>query len=210
MSYQKNGDFLGFIPPVTRNLLIVNAVVWLLCGPLHQGWLVDMLALRSVGVGFRAYQLVSYMFTHVELGHLFFNMFALFMFGKWMEEAWGPKRYAIYYLVTGVGAGLVQLLVCFLSGGASMTIGASGAVFGLLLAFGMTFPNVPMMLIFFPVPIKAKYLVAGYGVVEFFYGLAGSAGDNVAHFAHLGGMLFGIVLILFWRAKQKRNGNFFF
>jgi hypothetical protein len=147
------------------------------------------------------------MFTHVEFNHLFFNMFALFMFGATLENYWGQKRYLTYYLVTGIGAGLIQILVLLLQGVTSPipTIGASGAVFGLLLAFGMLFPNTPLYLMFIPIPIKAKYMVLGYGLIELFFGVAGFRMDNVAHFAHLGGMLFGIVLILYWRKKDMNN-----
>jgi hypothetical protein len=125
-------------------------------------------------------------------------MFALFMFGSTIENYWGHKRYLIYYMVTGVGAGLIQLLVMYITGVNAPTIGASGAVFGLLLAFGMLFPNTPLYLMFIPIPIKAKYMVIGYGLIEFFFGVSQFRGDNVAHYAHLGGMLFGIVLILYW------------
>jgi hypothetical protein len=132
-------------------------------------------------------------------------MFALFIFGKVLENYWGPSRFLTYYLVTGIGAGLVQLAICYFRDIPSVTIGASGAVFGILLAFGMIFPNVPLMIIPIPVPIKAKYLVIGYGLIELTMGVANRSGDDVAHFAHLGGMLFGIILILYWRNK---NGNF--
>jgi membrane associated rhomboid family serine protease len=160
--------------------------------------------LQSFGTGdFSPYQLVTYMFTHEEFSHIFFNMFALFMFGSVIERTWGVKRYLIYYLTTGIGAGLVQLLIWHITGQVGITIGASGAVFGLLLAFGMLFPNAPLFLMFIPIPIKAKYMVIGYGLIEFFFGIANHSGDNIAHFAHLGGMLFGIILILFWRKKEN-------
>jgi membrane associated rhomboid family serine protease len=179
--------------------------------------------------GFYIYQLITYMFTHREFSHLFFNMFALFMFGGLIERTWGPKRYLIYYIVTGVGAGLVQMLISwiqvrsFINGlgvdlilpdlfylydSYPVTIGASGAVFGLLLAFGMLFPNMPLYIMFIPIPIKAKYMVIGYGVIEFFFGISNRAGDNVAHFAHLGGMLFGIFMILYWSKGYKINRFF--
>jgi membrane associated rhomboid family serine protease len=205
MTYYDNNGFMSSIPPVTRNLLIINGIVWLLCSLLRQEWLIGILGLHSIqGGGFYVYQLVTYMFTHVQIEHLFFNMLALFMFGRSLEYYWGAKRFLIYYLVTGIGAGLIQLLVCYFQGVYSLTIGASGSVFGLLLAFGMLFPNTPLFLMFIPVPIKAKYMVIGYGVLEFFFGIANRAGDNVAHFAHLGGMLFGIFMILYWK---KRGGD---
>jgi membrane associated rhomboid family serine protease len=201
--YQRNG-FLGNFPAVTRNLLIINLIVWIACNIFRN--LELFLALFNLGSGyFRLYQLVTYMFTHVDFSHLFFNMFALYMFGATIENYWGQKRFLTYYMVTGIGAGLVQLLVLFLAGTPYPvpTIGASGAVFGLLLAFGMLFPNTPLYLMFIPIPIKAKYMVIGYGLIEFFFGIGRISGDNVAHFAHLGGMLFGIVLILYWRKKER-------
>ncbi|MDR0768723.1 MAG: rhomboid family intramembrane serine protease [Dysgonamonadaceae bacterium] len=192
------------MPLVTRNLLIINAGIFLACLIIKP--LEFYLALFNFGSGyFKMYQLVTYMFTHASFEHIFFNMFALFMFGGILENYWGQKRFLIYYLVTGIGAGLVQLLVCYLQGITYPvpTVGASGAVFGLLLAFGMLFPDTPLFLMFVPIPIKAKYMVIGYGLLEFFFGVAHRSGDNVAHFAHLGGMLFGILLILYW--KKKRN-----
>jgi len=204
-SYNNNG-FFGSIPVVTRNLLIINFIVWGACNLFPNYQLDGFLGLHDLrNGGFYLYQLVTYQFTHVALVHLFFNMFALFMFGRVLENYWGPSRFLTYYLVTGIGAGLVQLAICYFQGLYSVIIGASGAVFGILLAFGMIFPNIPLMIIPIPVPIKAKYLVIGYGLLELSMGVANRSGDNVAHFAHLGGMLFGIILILYWRNK---NGNF--
>ncbi len=152
------------------------------------------------------------MFLHDPTGpaHLFFNMFAVFMFGRTLETIWGPKKFLLYYLLTGIGAGLTQVLVCYLSGSMALTVGASGAVFGILVAFGMLFPNAELMLLFPPIPIKAKWFVIGYGVLELFLGVAGSEMDNVAHFAHLGGLLVGLVILLYWRKKGfMTNGNIF-
>ncbi|MDR1527217.1 MAG: rhomboid family intramembrane serine protease [Dysgonamonadaceae bacterium] len=211
MAYYNNSNFTNSIPPVTRNLLIINVAIWLICGLFRKTWLAGIFGLQSIdGGGFHVYQLITYMFTHVQFEHLFFNMFAVFMFGRSLEYYWGPKRFLTYYMVTGIGAGLIQLLVCYLQSALSITIGASGSVFGLLLAFGMIFPNIPLYLMFIPVPIKAKYMVIGYGVLEFFFGIAGRAGDNVAHFAHLGGMLFGIIMILYWKKRGTNHGNYFF
>ena len=204
MAYYQGNSFYNNIPPVTRNLLIINVIVWLACLLFRN--LVGYLALFNYGSGFfNIYQLVTYMFTHVDFTHIFFNMFALFMFGGVLENYWGQKRYLTYYMVTGIGAGLVQLLVLYLNGifDPVPTIGASGAIFGLLLAFGMLFPDTPLFLFFVPIPIKAKYFVIGYGLIEFFFGISNRSGDNVAHFAHLGGMLFGLILILLWRRKRK-------
>jgi len=211
MAYSNNNSFLNSIPPVTRYILIINGVIWLICGLLKQTWLASIFALYSINTGgFYLYQLVTYMFTQVYFGHLFFNMFAVFMFGRSLEYYWGSKRFLLYYMVTGIGAGLIQLLVSYLTGAPSLTVGASGSVFGLLLAFGMLFPNIPLFIFFIPIPIKAKYMVIGYGLIELYLGFANRAGDNVAHFAHLGGMLFGIFMILYWRKKGIGNDNWFF
>jgi len=206
MYYQRN-SFFGSFPPVTRNLLIINVIIFIGC------WLIQgleyKLALFNIGSGyFNPYQLITYMFTHADFNHLFFNMFALFMFGASVETFWGQKRFLTYYLTTGIGAGIVQLISLYCAGITLPvpTIGASGSVFGLLLAFGMLFPNTPLYLMFIPIPIKAKYMVIGYGLIEFWFGVANRSGDNVAHFAHLGGMLFGILLILYWR---KRNYGYY-
>ncbi len=172
---------------------------------------------------FRIYQLVTYMFLHdpYSFSHVFFNMFAVFMFGRTLEQVWGgSRRFIAYYLVTGIGAGLVQMLIIYFRIQAilpqemfslvnSVTVGASGAVFGILLAFGMLFPNAQLFIIPFPFPIKAKWFVIGYGLLELFFGVANRSGDNVAHFAHLGGMLFGIFMILYWRKTDKRHGRFY-
>ena len=204
-----NNGFLSTIPAVTRNILIINVIVWVACLVFFN--LVGHLALFPVQSGhFKPYQLVTFMFTQVDLWHLAFNMFAVFMFGRVLENYWSPKKFLIYYMVCGIGSGLVQLLVCHLTGSMNPTIGASGAVFGILLAFGMSFPNAPLYLMFIPIPIKAKYFVIGYGILELYYGFANRAGDNVAHFAHLGGMLFGIFLILYWRKKAARNNGGFY
>lgn len=187
---------------------------------------------------FMPHQLVTYMFLHStdSLQHLFFNMFSVWMFGSTIERYWGSTRYLFFYLTTGVTAALVQEVVWYLSLGelvahagelahvnTSMgyvpmlvsqyldmfiTIGASGAVFGLLLAFGMLFPNSELFLMFIPIPIKAKYFVIGYGLIELFLGMRPDLGGGVAHFAHLGGMLGGIILILMWRRKGEIDGPY--
>lgn len=207
MFNNSNNSFYGGIPVVTRNLLIINLIVWGACNLFKtQIFLADILGLHDLNSGgFYLYQLITYQFTHTEFLHLFFNMFALFMFGRVLESYWGPSRFFTYYMVTGIGAGLIQLAICYFQNIYSITIGASGAVFGILLAFGMIFPNTQLMIIPIPFPIKAKYLVIGYGLLELSMGFANRSGDNVAHFAHLGGMLFGIILILYWR---KKNGNY--
>jgi len=161
---------------------------------------------------FQPYQVVTHMFMHGDIGHLFFNMFALFMFGPPIESVWGPRRFLFYYFFTGFGALGLHLLVSYLEmtmgGGPGYlenipVLGASGAVFGLLVAFGMMFPNTRIMLLFPPIPLKAKYFVMIYAVIELFLGVS-NFNSGVAHFAHLGGALFGFLLIMYWRYYGTR------
>jgi len=208
MNYYRNDGF-NAIPTVTKSILSINVIVW---GASYFFWtgkynlLADLFGLHYIqSPYFHWFQYITYMFTHVNFTHILFNMFAAYMFGITLERVWGPKRYLFFYLFTGVGAGLIQTLVIYFTGEAALTIGASGAVFGILLAFGMMYPNVPLYIMFIPIPIKAKYLVIGYGLLELSLGFAGRSGDNVAHFAHLGGMLFGIILILYWNHQEKRG-----
>lgn len=237
---QRNSGFLGSIPTITKNIIIINILMWVATIVLSKTGvnLVSWLGLHFPGAkDFYAFQIITYMFMHDthSFTHLLFNMFAVFMFGRILENVWGPKRFLFFYLVTGIGAGLIQELVWFFElrdvlfasqqlieyGGPSpvgkpeflnmfVTIGASGAVFGILLAFGMLFPNVPLYLMFIPIPIKAKYFVVFYGFAELFMGISNFGGDNVAHFAHLGGMLFGYVLIKYWKKKDADNGRYFY
>ena len=250
MSYQRYSPTgFGFLPPVVKNLLIINGLFFLatvvLGNTLHID-LTDYLGLHYIGAHhFQPYQFITYMFMHGSFGHIFFNMFALWMFGSVLEQAWGPKRFLIYYMITGIGAGLIQVLVIFIQvhyaeAGLSAdqiaqvretgfdilqnsqnfgdplmgklnllynmtTIGASGAVFGLLLAFGMLFPNSLIYLYFF-IPIKAKWFVIIYGAIELFSGVY-NTGSNIAHFAHLGGMIFGFFMIVYWKKHSDHNQN---
>lgn len=233
------------LPPVVKNLLIINGLMYLATLALNNSLgfdLSEILGLKYFeSLQFKPYQLITYMFMHANFQHLFFNMFALWMFGSVVENYWGPKRFLIYYFVTGIGAAVVQMAVNYFQIAhleASMsqeqinlvlnegynaivnhqnfvdlpmaqlnalyhtsTVGASGAVFGLLLAFGMLFPN-SMIYMYFLFPIKAKWFVIGYGALELYSGISGSS-DGIAHFAHLGGMLFGIFLILYWKRRDK-------
>ncbi|MDH6310708.1 membrane associated rhomboid family serine protease [Dysgonomonas sp. PFB1-18] len=213
---QNNTGFMGGIPPVTRNLLIINALIFFaqyLLG-INKGqfsiidWYCALFPINSEY--FFPHQIITYMFLHGSIGHVFFNMFAVYMFGRTLEMVWGSKKFFIYYIITGIGAGAAQLIVTYLTGSPYPTVGASGAVFGILVAFGMLFPNVELMLIFPPIPIKAKWFVIGYGALELFLGFADRAGDNVAHFAHLGGLFVGLIILLYWRKKGfMTNGNIF-
>ena len=259
------------LPPVVKNLLIINVILflasWMMPAILRR-WglniqLEDLLGMHYfASEKFNLIQMLTYMFLHApfpNITHIFFNMFALFMFGPILEQVWGPRKFLIFYLVTGVGAGIVQQLFWYIdmgsmfsamdsavsSGSADslapyygklsryfrfsgdisqmntadvlmmkkelmnslLTVGASGAIFGILLAFGWLFPEQRLFLMFIPVPIKARYFVAGYAVLELFLGVASFRGDSVAHFAHLGGMLFGLMLILYWRKKGRLYGQ---
>lgn len=238
------------IPAITKNLLAINVLMYLaLLAAGKMGIdLNDVLGLHFfLSEDFKLYQLVTYMFMHGDLSHIFFNMFALYMFGRTLETVWGGKRFLIYYLVAGIGAALIQEAVAavryysllseispagvaaVLESGLealkhgknfvnpvlgelnivlnSTTVGASGAIYAILLGFGMLFPNERIFIFPLPMPIKAKYFVMGYAVIELVLGVSGSA-DGVAHFAHLGGMLFGLVLILHWRKKGEIHGPY--
>ena len=209
------------IPTVTRYILIANLLVFLLAAIMQRSG-IDLNFIGGLhyisAQSFHWWQPLTYMFLHANFSHIFFNMFAVWMFAPMIETEWGSRRFALYYLVCGLGAAFIQELVWMLmlsnmSASADMaslagyayylnTIGASGAVFGILFAFGWLYPEVPMYIIFIPVPIRARTFVIIYALIELFAGLGSVIGislDNVAHFAHLGGMLFGWLLILYWK-----------
>ncbi len=260
------------MPPVVKNLIMINIVMLAATWALKSAGIVDLhdkLGLHYMGSElFSPFQFVTHLFMHGDIWHLFFNMFALYMFGKILEMVWGSKRFLIYFFVTGLGAAALhsfvtyiemsalqesaasfmntpspELLAAFVKANLSHptawvtdlvnnwgvspnnplyiqqanelvqqvvtmkidipTVGASGAVFGVLLAFGYLFPNTELMLLFPPVPIKAKYFVIGYGAIELYLGMTQS-NSNVAHFAHLGGMLFGFILLKYWEKTTKK------
>lgn len=243
---------MNAIPTITKNLLIINVLVFL-ATIVAQSYGIDLA--RYLGLhffsadDFNIAQLVTYMFMHGGFTHLFFNMFAVWMFGRILEQVWGPKRFLFYYLVCGIGAGLISLLVTYIrmtvaKAGMSpemidtvyregagilqnnmnytypamanlnvllngVTVGASGAVYAILLGFGMLFPNQSLFIFPLPFPIKAKYFVMGYALIELYAGFANNPNDNVAHFAHLGGMIFGFILIMYWRKKDRGNGYYY-
>lgn len=237
---------LNLLPEVIKNLLIINGLLFLATIVLGSTFGIDLGKILGLYLPlaeqFRPYQIVSHMFMHANLGHIFFNMFALWMFGYALENVWGSKRFLVYYFITGFGAAALHMGVTYwelsslfneLTTGQvvqikaeglsilennqnymdetmaranlllnTTTVGASGAVFGILLAFGMMFPNQRIYL-YFAIPVKAKYFVAAYGAFELYNGIANDPGSNVAHFAHLGGMLFGYLLIKYWRSKEQ-------
>lgn len=188
------------ITPTVRILIIINVAVFLLQGLTGDSRLIAAFALWPEP-DLLPWQLVSYAFLHGNLPHLFFNMFALWMFGSDIERLWGPRRFTIYYFTSVIGAAFMHLLAAAYSGVHYPTVGASGGVFGILLAFAMLFPNRMVVLLIPPIPMKAKYFVLLYGVIEFWLGVSG-AQTGIAHFAHLGGMLFGLILILYWRSTR--------
>lgn len=206
--YFRHPNRQGSFPPVVQSLLIGNCVIFLLQMLGSGEQLLLNFALWPTGTPpgappFELWQLVTYSFLHGGLMHLFFNMFVLWMFGTAMEYSWGSRRFLFYYFFCVIGAGLAQLYVvsgAMGPGSIYPTIGASGGVFGILLAFGMRFPNQYILLLIPPIPMKAKYFVLLIGGVTLFFGMTGTQG-GVAHFAHLGGMVAGFVLIQYWRGK---------
>lgn len=245
-NFNSSGNFLNNIPPVTRHLLIINVLCWIACIALKKEG-VDLLETFSLhfwgSSAFNPVQLVTYMFLHApfpNIEHILFNMFTLYMFGRILEMYWGPKFFLFFYIMTGLGAGLIQELtwmydlrpflsqfenytlpiytedhqmlyteddvMAFVDEGLSCfrTVGASGAVFGILTAFAMKFPNQPIYLFFIPVPLKAKYVMIGTAALELLLGVR-SVGDGIAHFAHLGGALVGLILVLWWNKFYVPN-----
>jgi len=195
------------IPDIIFVLLVLNGLVFAAqkLGNLDQFFYLNfaLWPLGSQFPPFRVWQLLTYGFLHGSLMHIGFNMFMLWMFGRELEQIYGPRKFLTYYLTCVVGAGIVQLVVAAIQGGEYPTVGASGGVFALLLAFGMAFPNRMVMLIIPPIPMQARYFVILYGAFELFAGVTDSM-PGIAHFAHLGGMLAGFLLFQFWRNGGRR------
>jgi len=189
-----------FNPQFTRFFL----ALWPLADGLYPTYEQFVAAWPRLAAPFEPWQLLSYGILHGDIMHLVFNMFMLWMFGREIEQVMGSRRFLIYFVTCVVGAGVVQLIVAGTQGNVYPTVGASGGVFGLLLAFGMTFPNRMIMLLFPPIPMRAKYMVIVFGALELYLGVSGNA-PGVANFAHLGGMLFGFLLLRYW-ARPKRRG----
>jgi len=234
------------LPPVVKNLILINILLLIATWTAKSVFNFDLTAILGLyfpkSEQFMPLQIITHMFMHANFWHLFFNMFALYMFGGVLENVWGAKRFFIYYMVCGLGAAFVhETVIMFqyskiintiapdqlqlvLDNGAAVlsegkqyadstmrdlqmilnvpTVGASGAIFGILLAFGVLFPNTQLMLLFPPIPIKAKYFVLGYGAIELWFAVT-QPGSNIAHAAHLGGMMFGYILIRYWRRTSK-------
>jgi rhomboid-like protein len=212
---------------MVRNLIIANVLVWvaqIIYDPAIN--LTAKIGLWSIGSpNFKPWQIVTHMFAHAAYStdffeqpvggiifyHILFNMFALWMFGRILENLWGPKRFIIFYLTCGLGAAAAYLIMQYVTGDGSFAVGASGAVFGILVAFAMTFPNTELYVMFIPIPIKAKWAVLGLILIDLFGGIYPSSaisrflGANVAHFAHLGGALTGFILLKFWNKTNRKR-----
>lgn len=197
--YRRRAGDSGAIPNVIFMLLVANGLLFALqqFPPYYLEYFFSLWPIGAVRGDFYPWQILSYGFLHGSVAHLVFNMLMLWMFGREIEILMGARRFLTYYLTCVGGAGLVQLLVAYLQHGEYNTVGASGGVFGILLAFGMAFPNRMVMLLFPPIPMKAKYLVILAGLFELYLGVSGRS-PGVANFAHLGGMLFGFLLIRHW------------
>ncbi len=214
---------MSMFPPVIKNLLIINTLMLILTF-IAKDFMYEKFSLFYIGSPyFRPYQFVTHMFMHGGFVHLFFNMYSLVIFGVVLEQIWGSKKFLFYYMVTGLGAAAIHSFVLYLDASslasaanagnfaasqnlgilmATPTVGASGAVYGVLLAYGMLFPNNVLQLLFPPVALKAKWFVLIFGAIELVLGLSNSGGE-VAHFAHLGGMIFGYILIRYWKKNNK-------
>tara|TARA_B100000963_G_scaffold118398_1_gene103070 strand:+ start:120 stop:848 length:729 start_codon:yes stop_codon:yes gene_type:complete len=238
-----NNHRFQILPPVVKNLLIINILLFIATGILQSPTLnIDLTKILGLHYWrselFSPWQIISYMFMHGNIPHILFNMFAVWMFGTHIENRWGSKRFLNYYLLTGFGAAFLHYLIIhfqiinlesvmnydqimiILNEGIvpegisresaqklfflynTPVVGASGSLFGILLAFGVLFPNT-LLYLYFAIPIKAKYFVIGYGLLELFSGLSNNPQDNVAHFAHLGGMLFGLLIFTYWKFKNE-------
>ncbi len=224
--YQYNrGGFFASIPLVIKNIIIINAFMLILT-MINREFMIEHFALfYPASAFFKPWQILTHIFMHGNFGHLLFNMYALWMFGSVLEQLWGPKKFLLYYLVTGLGAAALHMGVQWIEASTLVnainengpdainalsryrilmntpTVGASGAVYGILLAYGMLFPNNELRIIFLPIALKAKYFVIIFAVIELILGLVG--GGNIAHFAHLGGMIFGFFLIRYWKKRNR-------
>jgi membrane associated rhomboid family serine protease len=209
-NYSSGGGGIGSIPPVIKNLLIINGLVWLAqIASVRQGFPLEYYgALWGFETGnFKIWQLVSYMFMHqavysngdIAFAHILFNMFALWMFGSNLERFWGAKRFLTFYLLCGLAAGITQLVMQR----DGTAVGASGAIMGIMAGFAYLFPNTEMFIMFIPIPIKAKYVVPGFMALDLFGGISG--GDNIAHWAHLGGAFAGLIIVIIWNKTNKKT-----
>ena len=193
------------ITPVVKNLLIINVAVFIAQSLLSQFYITEYLALWSIGTNFfRPYQLFTYMFAHVDIWHILFNMLGLVLAGPILESFWGQKRFLLFYIITGLGAGAIKLVIDYYFHEISRMVGASGAIYGVITAFGIIFPNMEVRLWFPPISLKAKALLFIMGAMAIYSVVMPSAGDKVAHIAHLGGIVIALIVLQFW----KQGGSY--
>jgi membrane associated rhomboid family serine protease len=200
------GGFMSNVPKAVKHIILINVLMLVLTylnNPLMSKWF----ALNPITFLWKPWQLVTYMFMHGGLGHLFFNMYTLFIFGSVLENVWGTKKFLTFYFVTGIGAALVNIGVQYLTGSFALTVGASGAIYGILMGYAMLYPDSMLTLIFPPVSMKAKWFVLIFAGIELLLGISNNPADNVAHFAHLGGLIFAFLLIMFWKKKHRLYGR---
>lgn len=194
------------IPKAVKHIILINILMLVLTylnNPLMSRWF----ALNPITFLWKPWQLVTYMFMHGGIGHLFFNMYTLFIFGSVLENVWGTKKFLTFYFVTGVGAALVNIGVQYLTGSFALTVGASGAIYGILMGYAMLYPDSVLTLLFPPVSLKAKWFVLIFAGIELLLGISNNPADNVAHFAHLGGLIFAFLLIMYWKKKHRLYGR---
>lgn len=200
------GGFMSNVPKAVKHIILINVLMLVLTylnNPLMSKWF----ALNPITFLWKPWQLVTYMFMHGGLGHLFFNMYTLFIFGSVLENVWGTKKFLTFYFVTGIGAALVNVGVQYLTGSFALTVGASGAIYGILMGYAMLYPDSRLTLLFPPVSMKAKWFVLIFAGIELLLGISNNPADNVAHFAHLGGLIFAFLLIMFWKKKHRLYGR---
>lgn len=210
MSYYYNnggrGGFMSNVPKAVKHIILINVcmlVLTMLDGPLMD----RLFALNPITFIYKPWQLVTCMFMHGSIGHLFFNMYTLYLFGSVLENIWGTKKFLTFYFVTGIGAGLFNILIQHLTGNFALMIGASGAIYGILMGYAMLYPDSVLTLLFPPVSLKAKWFVLIFAGIELLLGLSNNPADNVAHFAHLGGLVFAFLLLMFWKKKHRLYGR---
>lgn len=210
MSYYYNnggrGGFMSNVPKAVKHIILINVcmlVLTMLDGPLMD----RLFALNPITFIYKPWQLVTCMFMHGSIGHLFFNMYTLYLFGSVLENIWGTKKFLTFYFITGIGAGLFNILIQHLTGNFALMIGASGAIYGILMGYAMLYPDSVLTLLFPPVSLKAKWFVLIFAGIELLLGLSNNPADNVAHFAHLGGLVFAFLLLMFWKKKHRLYGR---
>ena len=200
------GGFMSNVPKAVKHIILINVLMLVLTylnNPLMSKWF----ALNPITFLWKPWQLVTYMFMHGGLGHLFFNMYTLFIVGSVLENVWGTRKFLTFYFVTGIGAALVNIGVQYLTGSFALTVGASGAIYGILMGYAMLYPDSRLTLLFPPVSMKAKWFVLIFAGIELLLGISNNPADNVAHFAHLGGLIFAFLLIMFWKKKHRLYGR---